>query len=78
MMKAVEIIGEVDEKHRLQAQVPEALPPGLVRIIVLLPDEDETDRAWMQGIAREWAAELLDPREDIYTLDDGTPVDAAQ
>ena len=78
MMKAVELIGEVDEQHRLQAQVPEALPPGPVRIIVLIPEEDEAGVAWMQGIGREWAAELSDPREDIYTLEDGDPVSAAR
>lgn len=77
-MKAIEVIGQVDEKHRLQAEVPETIPPGPVRIIVLLPEEDEAGAAWMQGIAREWAAELSDPREDIYTLEDGTPVDAAR
>ena len=77
-MKAIEIIGHVDEKHRLQADVPETTPPGPVRIIVLLPEEDEAGVAWMQGIAREWAAELSDPRQDIYTLEDGTPVDAAR
>jgi hypothetical protein len=49
-----------------------------VRIIVLIPEEDEAGGAWMQGIAREWAAELHDPREDIYTLEDGKPVDAAR
>lgn len=26
-MKALELIGEVDATHRLQVQVPEALPP---------------------------------------------------
>ncbi len=31
-MKAVELIGEVNDKHQLQAQVPETLPPGQVRI----------------------------------------------
>ena len=77
-MKAIEVIGQVDEKHRLQAEVPETTPPGPVRIIVLFPEEDEAGVAWMQGIAREWAAELSDPREDIYTLEDGTPVDAAR
>ena len=41
MMRAVELIGKVDKKHRLQAQVPETLPPGPVRIIVLIPEEDE-------------------------------------
>ena len=76
-MKAVELIGKVDEQHKLQVQVPETLPPGPVRIIVLIPEEDEAGLAWMQGIAREWAAELSDPREDIYTLEDGKPVDEA-
>jgi hypothetical protein len=70
-MKAVELIGEVNDKHQLQAQVPETLPPGRVRIIVLIPEEDEAGAAWMQGIAREWAAELGDPREDLYTLEEG-------
>jgi len=76
-MKAVELVGQVDDQHRLQAQVPESLPPGPVRIIVLIPEENEAGAAWMQGIAREWATELSDPREDIYTLEDGKPVDAA-
>lgn len=73
-MKAVELIGEVDDTHQLQARVPETLPPGPVRIIVLIPEEDEAGAAWTQGIAREWAAELSDPREDLYTLEDGTPI----
>jgi hypothetical protein len=49
-----------------------------VRIIVLIPETDEADGAWMQGIAHEWAAALQDPREDLYTLEDGQPVDAAR
>ena len=77
-MKALELIGEVNDKSQLQAQVPETLPPGQVRIIVLIPEEDEAGAAWRQGIAREWAAELGDPREDIYTLEDGKPVDATR
>ena len=66
-MKALELMGEVNTQHLLQAQVPEALPPGPVRIIVLIPEAEDVGEAWMQGIAREWAAELSDPREDIYT-----------
>lgn len=77
-MKAVELIGEVDEQHRLKAQAPEALAPGLVRILVLIPEEDEAGSAWAQGIGREWAAELSDPHEDIYTLEDGDPVSATR
>lgn len=76
-MRALELIAEVDEKHRLQAQLPENTPSGPVRVIVLIPEEDDAGPAWMQGVAREWRAELSDPREDIYTPEDGTPANAA-
>ena len=50
MMKAVELIGEVDDQHRLHAQVPGDLSPGRVRLIILIPEEDDAGAAWMQGI----------------------------
>jgi hypothetical protein len=75
-MKAIELVGDIDEQHRLQAQVPEELPAGPVRLIVLLPDEDEGGSAWVQGVTREWSDELQDSRQDIYTLEDGQPVNA--
>lgn len=76
-MKAIELVGDIDDQHRLNAQVPEELPVGPVRLIVFLPEEDAAGSAWTRGIAREWADELADSREDIYTLDDGQPVNAA-
>jgi len=75
-MKAIELIGDIDEQHQLRAQVPDELPAGPVRLIVLLPDEDEGGIAWAQGIAREWADDLRDSRQDIYTLEDGQPLNA--
>ena len=77
-MKAIELIGDIDDQHRLHAQVPKELPAGQVRLIVLVPGEDEAGRHWHQGIAAEWSTELNDPREDIYTLDDGRPVNASR
>lgn len=77
-MKAIELIGDIDEQHRLRAQVPAEVPAGQVRVIVFLPGEDEAGRFWANGVASEWSAELSDPLEDIYTLDDGEPVKAAQ
>lgn len=77
-MKAIELIGDVDEQHRLQAQVPNEIPAGQVRLIVFLNGEDETGCLWAEGVASEWSAELSDSREDIYTLDDGRPVNAAR
>ena len=77
-MKAIELVGDIDDQHRLRAQVPEDLPAGPVRLIVLLPDEDEGGIAWTQGVAKEWADELRDSMQDIYTLEDGRPVDASR
>jgi hypothetical protein len=76
-MKAIELLGDIDEKHRLQAEVPPEVPAGPVRLIVLLPDEDEAGTTWQQGVARDWSEELQDSREDIYTLEDGQAVNAS-
>jgi len=79
-MKTIKVLGRVDEQHRLFAEVPATVPPGPIEVTLVLPytDEDEAGRAWMEGIAREWADELSDPREDMYTLEDGEPVDGAR
>ncbi len=75
-MRAIELVGDIDQQHRLQVHVPADLPAGPVRLIVLLPDEDEVGIAWAQGVTREWSDELQDSRQDIYTLEDGQPVNA--
>jgi hypothetical protein len=77
-MKAIELIGDIDDQHRLRASVPEELPAGPVRLIVLFSEEDEADTTWSQGLAREWSDELSDSRQDLYSLTDGQPVDAAR
>ena len=79
-MKTIRLIGHVDEHHRLCAEAPATFAPGPVEILVVLPtdSEDDTGDAWMSGVAHEWAAELSDPREDIYTIADGEPVDGSR
>ncbi len=80
-MKALEFVAEVDMHHRLQLELPETAP-GPVRVLVLVPEQEvsdaegEADAVWMQAIAHEWREELADPREDIYTLEDGEPIHA--
>ena len=78
IMKAVELRGEIDDQHRLHADVPQSLPVGSVRVIVLISEEDEAGAAWATGVSSEWSAELSDPAQDIYTLNDGHPIDAAR
>ena len=77
-MQTIKLTGHVDDQHRLSAQVPASVAPGPVEVVVIIParQEDDAGEAWMRGLAQEWAAELSDPREDIYTLDDGRPVDS--
>jgi hypothetical protein len=72
-MKAVEVIGEVDDRHCLHIALPSSVEPGKVRVIVPShePHEDEAGRAWIAGVSREWGEELTDSRQDIYTIDDG-------
>jgi hypothetical protein len=77
-MNAIELIGDIDPEHQLRASVPEELPAGPVRLIVLLSDDDAASPAWSHGVAREWADELSDSSQDLYTLADGQPVDATR
>jgi hypothetical protein len=74
-MNMVKLFGNVDENGRLSAEVPASIRPGPVRVLVLpLSREDEEADCWTAGIAQEWADELSDPRQDIYTMADGEPV----
>ena len=75
-LRAIELTGDIDDQHRLQARVPEQFPSGPVRLIVLMPDEDEAGGAWTQVIADAWSDDLRDSRQDIYTLEDGQAVKA--
>ena len=74
-MNIVKLTGNVDENCRLSAQVPASIRPGPVTVLVL-PEmyEEEEAQAWTAGIAQEWADELADPAQDIYTMTDGEPV----
>ena len=74
-MNIVKLSGNVDENRRLSAEVPASIRPGPVTVLVL-PEvhEDEEAQAWTAGIAQEWAHELADSAQDIYTMMDGEPV----
>jgi hypothetical protein len=75
-MKAIELSGDIDEQHHLRAQVPEGLPPGPVRLLLLVPEEDDAGAGWARGISAAWMDELADTSQDIYSLSDGQPVNA--
>jgi hypothetical protein len=79
-MSTLRLRGHVDDTHRLVAQAPPAVPPGPIQVELILPNpaEDDAGVVWGQDVALEWAEELGDTRQDIYTLGDGKPVDEAR
>ena len=74
-MSTIPIQGLVDDQHRLSALVPESVPPGPVTLWLSAPQEDDGGAKWMSGISAQWADELGDTRQDIYTASDGEAVD---
>ena len=75
-LKALEVVGTIDEQRRLQLNEP--LPivgPSRVRVIILIPEETDLDeQEWLQVAAINPAFDFLkEPEEDIYTLADGKP-----
>jgi hypothetical protein len=78
-MQTIRIRATVDEHHRLTAQAPPTVAPGPVDIELLVDSpsasDDDAGEAWARGVARDWAEDLADPRQDLYSLSDGEPVD---
>jgi len=76
-LSITEVAGQIDARGRLS--VDETLPvegPLPVRVWVLLqPNADEfDDRAWLSTLAQNPVfADLNNPAEELYTLDDGKP-----
>jgi hypothetical protein len=71
-VKPIELIGHVDEQHHLIVELPFDVRPGPVKIRLEAVAEVETDD-WRALINHSWAKDWSDPREDIYTLEDGEP-----
>ena len=77
-MNTVTTTGHIDQNHRLSAEVPDWLPVGPITVVIVpRAQEDEAGQAWAAGVAEEWAGELEDVRQDIYTMADGEPVNEA-
>jgi hypothetical protein len=75
-MKIIQTVGHVDNQHRLCLDLPDTIPPGPVKITLeLLPEGAEEEDDWSEAVAQIWAEDWSDPREDIYTLEDGKPED---
>jgi hypothetical protein len=78
-MKAIEVTGSVNKEGYVAFDRPIAnAQPLRFRGILLLPDSvDSQDEEWSPAAISASVRDLLDdPEEDIYTLEDGEPIDA--
>jgi hypothetical protein len=77
-LNAIEVTGTISSSRNLE--LDEDLPENIsskVRVIVLYSanDEDFSERQWQQAAASNQAFDFLnDSAEDIYTLEDGKPL----
>jgi hypothetical protein len=77
-MKAIELTGHVDEQHRLHVELPADIQPGPVKVTVRPATEPDEEDDWRAFINQSWEKDWNDPREDIYTLEDGEPSHGAR
>ena len=75
-MQALETVGTIDKKGHLILSKPLELRNKVVKIIVLIADDDDTidNEQWLAALSTNPVYNFLkDDEEDIYTLSDGKP-----
>lgn len=80
MLSAIELAGTIDEHHQIQLDEPLPIEPSKrVRVIVLYSNNDEiSEKDWLRAASKNSAFDFLkDSSEDIYTLEDGKPLENA-
>ena len=72
MLRAIETTGVVSNDGKLTVQVPNDVPLGEHRVVVVIDDVPASDLAAIaqHGGAFDW----LKDEPDLYTLEDGEPV----
>jgi hypothetical protein len=60
-MKPLELIGHVDEQHRLEIELPADVPPGPVKITVRSATEEDEEDDWRALINHSWAKDWSAP-----------------
>ena len=75
-MIAFEKTVTVDEEGLVIVQAGSQLQNKKVRVLILVEDELDNDNTWMGSIGKNEVFDFLKSEcEDIYTLEDGKPVD---
>jgi hypothetical protein len=76
IMRAIEVTGNIDKKGILRLDSPLAMREKKVKVIILLPEENEEteEKLWLSAMTNNPAFDFLhDEQENIYSLKDGKP-----
>jgi len=78
MLTAIETTGTIERNGKIVIDETFSVSaPTSVRVIVLFPEsEDLNESEWLQVASKNEAFDFLNsPEEDIYSLEDGKPLD---
>ena len=78
MLTAIETTGTIEQDGRIVIDETFSVnAPTPVRVIVLFPEtEDLNENEWLKAASKNEAFDFLnDPDEDVYSLNDGKPLD---
>ena len=78
MLTAIETTGTIERNGKIVIDETFSVSaPTSVRVIVLFPEsEDLNESEWLQAASKNEAFDFLNsPEEDIYSLEDGKPLD---
>ncbi|MEM9991256.1 MAG: hypothetical protein AAF738_05790 [Bacteroidota bacterium] len=74
-MKTLELNGFLNERGILQLDRPLKIVNQRVKVIILVPEVEIDDSAWLQATFSSTAFDFLhDKEEDIYSLSDGKAI----
>ena len=77
-MKAIELNSKTDEFGHLKIDFKLDKTERNVRVLILFDDKktpEDEEKLWMSSISNNPAFDFLnDPEEDIYSLNDGEPI----
>jgi len=77
-MKAIEIKSKTDQSGKLNIAYKLNIPNQRVRVLILIEadDEKEEEKNWLRYVSQNPAFDFLqEAGENIYSINDGVPVD---
>ncbi|MDX2301478.1 MAG: hypothetical protein NW226_01705 [Microscillaceae bacterium] len=77
-MQAIETKGTIDSKGILHIDHPLPFQESEVKVIILYPEDEFSDKSWVESISKNPAFDFLkEKEEEIYSLEDGKPFQAS-